>query len=163
MAFTVEDGTGLTNSNSYASVAQLDDYASIRNEDLSSYTQAQKEGALVVASLDYVDGYFTFKGEKLNDDQAMSLPTDQVDIDAKIVSAVCAAAVLQLKGRLFVDPTEISQRIVAAESSSVGSLSESITYDGGAQYVDKYPTSQIDRLLLPYTEAQAGIGFSLRG
>lgn len=163
MAFIVEDGTGLSTATAYITVEALDAYAADRAEDLSAYTTAQKQGAIVVASIDYVDGYFQFNGEPLNDDQALSLPTDKVTVNARIKQAVAAAAILQLKGRLFVDPEEISRQIVAAESSSVGSLSESITYDGGSQYIDKYPTVQIDRLIMPYTLVQVGAGYSLRG
>jgi hypothetical protein len=163
MAFVVEDGTGLSTATAYVSVEEFEAYAADRGESLVAYTLQQKQSAIVVASIDYLDGYFTFKGVPLEDDQALSLPTDQVTVNAKIKQAACAAALLKLKGRLFVDPEEITRQIVAAESSSVGSLSESITYDGGSQYIDKYPTVQIDRLVIPYTVAQVGVGYALRG
>lgn len=161
MALIVEDNTGLSNANAYISLSELESYATERNEPIDTYTLAQKEAAIVVASVDFTDGSFTFRGEKLNENQSMSLPTDDVIIDAIIKRAVSAAAMLHLKGRLFVAPEDITARQVQSESGGVGSLSDSVTYFQSG-YVEKYPTTAIDRLLYPYTVA-GGLGYLRRG
>ena len=40
-----EDGTGLVDANVYADVSDLDSYALLRGEDLSAYSDQQKESA----------------------------------------------------------------------------------------------------------------------
>ena len=160
MTFTVETGTGVTGANSYATVAELDDHAALFGEDLSAYDQTQKEAALVKASIFYIDS-FTFSGDKLNSEQGLKLPTTDVSLNADIKRAVLSAAVLQLQGRLFVDPQDVGQSKVVSESSSVGSLSDSVTYSETAQYTTKYPTTNIDRLVRQYAVG-SGLGQTVR-
>ena len=162
MAFTVEDGTGVTGANAYLSVAAFDAYAADENQDVTSYTTAQKEGAIVVASRKYVDTYFSFGGEKLSETQGLALPTKQVALVDDVKYAVYMAALLHLQERLFVPATVLSQKIVESESKSLGKLSKSTTYAGGAQYTTKYPTTTIDRLLTRYAST-GGAGYLLRG
>lgn len=159
MTFTVETGTGVTGANSYNSVAELDDYMTLRNENTAA-TQAEKEAALVVAAQDYIDG-FSFSGDPLNPDQGLKLPTDAVSLNSDIKRAHLMAAVLQLKGRLFVSPEEVQQRAVTSESSSVGSLSDSVTYADTATYTTKYPTTTIDKLVRQYAVG-SGLGYTVR-
>ena len=82
----------------------------------------------------------------------MTLPTDEVEITSNIKNATYQAALLSLKGRLFVDTTEINiNGAVSAESKSVGSLSKSVEYaENGRKYTNKYPTTNIDNLLSDY-------------
>lgn len=155
MTFTVEDGTGVTGANSYASVTELDAHATLFNEDLSEFFTADKQAALAKASIFYIDGY-DFSGEKLNADQGLKLPTSTVTVNADIKRAVLSAAVLQLQGRLFVDPQSVQAREVTSESSSVGSLSDSVTYADAATYTTKYPTTNLDKLVSKY--AGGGMG-----
>lgn len=160
MTFTVETGAGVTGANSYNSVAELDDYMTLRNEEPTTATQAEKEAALVIAAQDYIDG-FTFSGEPLNSDQGLKLPTDDVALNADIKRAHLMAAVLQLKGRLFVSPDDVQQRAITSESSSVGSLSDSVTYADTATYTTKYPTTTIDKLVRQYAVG-SGLGCTVR-
>ena len=53
----VEDGTGVTGANALISVAEFDQLALDRNEDITAYDTSQKEGAIVIASVDYIDTY----------------------------------------------------------------------------------------------------------
>ena len=160
MTFTVETGTGVTGANSYATVAELDDHAALFGDELSAYDQAQKEAALVKASIFYIDS-FTFSGDKLNSEQGLKLPTTDVSLNADIKRAALSAAVLQLQGRLFVDPQDVGQSKVVSESSSVGSLSDSVTYSETAQYTTKYPTTNLDRLVRAYAVG-SGLGSVVR-
>lgn len=160
MTFTVEDGTGVTGANSYASVAELDDHAELFGDDLIDFDVSEKQAALVKASIFYIDS-FTFSGDKINSEQGLKLPTADVSLNADIQRAVLSAAVLQLQGRLFVDPQDVGQSKVVSESSSVGSLSDSVTYSETAQYTTKYPTTSLDRLVRQYSVG-SGLGQTVR-
>ncbi|HAD31529.1 MAG: hypothetical protein CL578_22410 [Alteromonadaceae bacterium] len=156
--FTVEDGTGLDNSNALISAEEFQAFASDRGEDISAFDETAQQAAIVVASVNYIDTFYTFKGDALEADQAMQLPTNEVSINNKIKLACYEAALLQLKNRLFVNPTELtSAGPVSSKSDSVGSLSTSRTYAEGYERTSTYPTVMIDRLLQPYTLAQ-GMG-----
>ena len=71
--FTVEDGTGLPNANSLASVQEFKDYYSLRNIDISTLTDTQIEGFLVLGT-DYIVQKYDFKGSKLKDTQSLPFP-----------------------------------------------------------------------------------------
>ncbi|MDX1453631.1 MAG: DnaT-like ssDNA-binding protein, partial [Oleiphilaceae bacterium] len=138
----------------------LDDHAALFGDDISAFTTAQKESALVQASIFYIDGY-DFSGDKLNDDQGLKLPTDEVEVNRDIKRAVLGAAVLQLQGRLFVDPQDIQQRSITSESKAVGSLSKSTNYAEQASYTTKYPTTNLDKLVQKHALA-GGLGTVVR-
>lgn len=151
MAFTVETGTGVVGANSYYSVSDLEDYCQLRAEDISAYTLEQKQAALVISSQDYVDS-FKFPGEKLNSDQGLALPTSEVKLNSDIQRAVLGAAVLQLKGKLFVSSDEVMNQDIMEESSKLGPLGETIKYSD-KRYLNKYPTLKLDGLLRKYTSS----------
>jgi hypothetical protein len=162
MAITVEDGTGVTGANSYASVAALDAYA-VHRLSLTAYNTAAKESALVIASMDWVDGQHTFRGESLTDTQGLFFPTEDDDLPADIVTATLKAALLQLQGLLLVDLTSISTSgEVESESKSVGSLSKSTTYrSGSSQRYSRILPRDLTSLLWPYLLAN-GMGVTYR-
>lgn len=155
MAMILEDGTGVVGANGFVSLTELGFYADERNIDLSAFTDAQMNGAIVVSSKDYIDTSFNFKGDKLNEDQGMQIPTDEVELNADIKQAACMGAILHLNGRLFVNPTDISQggQITMESKSLVTGMDKETQYAEGYQYTTKYPTVQIDRLLSKYIEA----------
>jgi hypothetical protein len=73
--FKVETGEGLTDSNSYASVAEADDYHSsrLRSTDWTGASNGDKQKALAQASRT-LDAEFRWKGYKRNNSQAMQWP-----------------------------------------------------------------------------------------
>lgn len=153
MAIIVEDGTGVTNADSYASVSDLDTYATHRL-DVSGYTTAQKESALVIAT-DWVGQYHSFRGDKLVATQGLHFPTDDDAFPDDIVTATLKAALLQLQGLLLVDLSAVSQSgDVESESKAVGPLSKSVSYRSGtARVYSRTIPKDITNLLRPYYEA----------
>lgn len=75
MAFVPEDGTGLANANSYASVAAFQAYWLERGKDLTQYLQGQKESSLVQGT-DHIEIFFGPKlyGFKKTSAQALEFP-----------------------------------------------------------------------------------------
>lgn len=164
MAFTLEDGTGVTGANAFVSVGELNEFMVDRGEDVYANIDSEKQAAIITASQDYIDTFFTFKGTSLTDTQGMQIPTDCVGLIADIKRACCMSAVLDLKSRLFVDPTDIAQKNVIEEESKVGSLMDKVVYsDEGGSYTTKYPTTAIDRILNKYTTGGSGLGGIVRG
>ena len=143
--------------NSYNSVAELQDFLTLRNH-AATYTQAQLEGALAIASLDYVDGFFKFAGTPTT---TMALPTNIVELTPSIKRAVNMAALLSLQGRLFVDPVSVQSQAVTGETKKVGSLEISRQYADRATYTSKYPTTAIDSILQQYVVG-GGLGVARR-
>lgn len=76
MTITVEDGTGLTNSNSYASEAELTAYATARG-----VTIAGTEAILLIQAMDYIESQ-DFKGDKYSSTQALQWPRINVVVDS---------------------------------------------------------------------------------
>lgn len=90
MAFTVEDGTGLENSNAYVSVAYFKGHHDDRGRDYSASTDDQIEDAIVKAT-DYVDARFgkMFKGYRQSKGQALEWPRlDAFDNDGFLLDGV---------------------------------------------------------------------------
>lgn len=154
----IEDGTGVAGANAFITNAEFKQYATTRAVDISSYSTQQIEGAIVTSSADFISVYYQFKGTVINDDQGLSIPTDKVDITSKIKQAAYEAALLHLKGRLFVQPSDIQAGgNIKRTMKKVGSLETETEYQDGNGYTSKYPTPIIDRLLQTYT---AGNGFA---
>lgn len=162
MALVVETGEGLSNSNGYISVDYLDAWAAERGISLTAYNNAAKEAAIVTSTLDFLEVYYAFKGDPLNPDQALQLPTDQVTINAKIQQASAQAAYYQLQGLLLVSHAESNTAEVKSLAQSVGPISESTTYVEGTRNTFKMRTPIIDNLLKPYVTG-GGIGSLKRG
>ena len=142
--------------NSYLTVAEFKANCDLFGRDYSTKSDAEIEQALSSSALLYIDPNFTFKGEKLDENQAMDLPTDKVAI-ADIAQGAAQAAWQDLNGYLFVD--ESLQSVngkVTSESKSVGSLSKSVDYEEGTALTTTYSTSKIRSLLKPYLGYNTG-------
>lgn len=165
MSFVVETGAGLTNANSYISVADADTYVADHGNEAvwTSATNAQKEAALRNAT-QYIDLKYgdKFKSCKTNINsgsrQALQFPRisvidedgylyDDDEIPECLKNAVVEAALRILAGDDLLGVLESAT--IQSESSTVGPLSESITYVGGKSPVKRYP--KIYSLLKPIT------------
>lgn len=106
MAIIVEDGTGLSTAQTYASVATANAYHTARGNTSWTGTDAAKEYALTRAA-QALDGRYSqyWPGYRYSETQALDWPrTDAVDIDGYdldglpqgIVDACCEAALIEL-------------------------------------------------------------------
>ena len=75
MTIVVEDGTGLSNSNSYVSEAELTVYATQRGITLTGGTEA-----LLIKAMDYLET-LNYIGDKKTEEQALQWPRESVYID----------------------------------------------------------------------------------
>lgn len=144
---------------SYAELSDLELYFTNRGIDGSAYTDTQKNAALYVATNDYIDIKYDFKGAPIDAAQPNELPTDLVSVNAKVVQATCEAAYLSLQGKLFnsaVDPLGAIKSKETSKELDVLKKSESVEYfnSGSQQYLITHP--QIDALLAPYLATSGG-------
>lgn len=95
MAFTVEDGTGVDNANSYVAVADCDTYHSDRGNAAWTGSDAVKQAALIKAT-DYVEQTFgeRWQGKQNDVPQALKWPRYSVIVDG-----------------IYLDSDEIPQRL----------------------------------------------------
>lgn len=160
MSIVKQDNIPNPLANVYADVADLTSYASMRNIDLSSYTIEQQEAALFISAQDWIDGTHEFKGEPIDENQSMKLPTDEVTINADITTANCMTAIQQLKGLLFVDVTSAnaSGEIIMTRSK-LDKLEKEVEYAEGTSMLSGsfYPTTKADNKLKPYLAYTGGV------
>jgi len=98
MALTLikEDGTGLSNANSYAAVADGDAFhdGHLYATDWTGASNATKAAALVMATR-LIDAYFQFRGFKAHDTQALQWPRelarDDDALPARLLSVVLSS------------------------------------------------------------------------
>lgn len=161
MAFIVEDGTGLTDSNSYVSVQEYRDYFANRGIDVLSETDAQIEGWLVQAT-DFLDLQYEYKGWQLLNTQALQFPREAYDVNNEIINLLVPKAIKnatiemskQIKGNvnLYID----EKVNLVSEKSKVSVIETDKTYkDTMKSSVDRF--KQVNLLLKPYLIRPAGV------
>lgn len=150
MALIVEDGTGLSNAESYISVVDADTYhANRNNEAWSDYSTAEKEAALRKAT-QYIDGRWgrRFAGEMWSMSQALCWPRTPTDWPDEIplpLQHACAEVALRAAAAELEPDLERGGAIV---SQSVGPLS--VTYAEHAPGGTKLPW--VERLMARLVE-----------
>ena len=139
MAFVVQNDTGTAvGANSYCDETFFTAYFTDMGIDVSAYSSAQVQAALVAASR-YLDSRYRWVGEKMNRDQTTKWPRwGAADEDGYTISVVpipvkqatCEAAYRNLQGvSLLPDPTyNASGTMLASETVKVGPIQESYTY-----------------------------------
>jgi hypothetical protein len=153
MGLIVQDNTGaVAGANSYLDVAAFKAYHDDRGADYSGFTDPQIEAALIRAT-DYLDQRFSFTGKKIRGrDQTTEWPrtgvTDRdgygVDGLPHEVTGACAEyAIRALSLPLSPDPVrDDTGALVQSKSETVGPITESVAYVGGALFaLPKYPAA----------------------
>ena len=141
--------------NAYITNQDFQDWASERGYNFYPYI-ANIDSAIVVASVDYIDTTYSFKGSKVDASQKMKLPTDEVAI-ADIRNAAGQAVWQQLQGLLFVaQSADGAKGQITSEMSKLGDLEESFDYAEGSQRTFTHSTRLIDNFIAPYTAQGAG-------
>jgi hypothetical protein len=161
MAFVVEDGTGLANSNSYGSFAG---YVAYWTERGAAPTELQPaiEAALVKAT-DHLGIRYTWKGQKLTAAQALDWPRSCAygvptadypcgvpleGVPLEVQRATYELGKRALAGELAPDPTvDASGQTVVSSRDKVGPLETERTFNGGGskRWVKSFPA--VDSLL----------------
>lgn len=157
MAFVVEDGTGLVDSNSYASVEYADTYFAMRGTlDWGNLAPEVKQQKLVLAT-DYIDVRWgpLLKSIPLTTTQALLFPRQAwVGVPIGVKNACVEYALRASKGPLTSDPEydESGFQKISA-SIKLGPIEEKNGWASGAEaraygYWRSFPYA--DNLMLPF-------------
>lgn len=139
----VEDGTGLSNADSFVSVAYADAYFTTRG--VSVWASLTNKEALLIKATDYIEAVYSesWKGVTLNDTQSLSFPRiidDATVYPDRLQKAVCELALKANDGDLLVD---VEQRTIEEKVDVI-----SVKY---AEYSDqKTQYSMVYGLISPY-------------
>lgn len=154
MAFIVEDGTGLADANSYASVQDYRDYAESRGIDKTSELDATIQGYLV-QSTDYLDLTYTYKGERLTETQMLEFPRliDNVDTELplRITNATIEMAFELSSGTSIYND---DSKNVTALREKVGTIETETKYDTESTMYQSNSKRffKTDKLVKPYVQ-----------
>lgn len=136
-SLVVEDGTGLTGANSYATVAQADAYLRARRRATAwdALDTETKAGRLVMATA-YLDAHCRWAGELMRSEQALGWPrADAGDKHGRVLSSAAVPAAVRNAAIEIAQAGEITtERTRAATSKTVGPIS--------VEYADGYDVSQ---------------------
>lgn len=164
----VEDGTGLTNSDSYVSVAEADAYATARNLTKWNGSNANKEAALISAT-QFIEATYRFKGSILKLTQSLSWPRTHVwDSDLRTLEGVprqIKQATIELAIVALTQPLVASPEVAAIKRKKVkaGSVETETEYAvSGGSNVDASPSVFAERILsdLIKSGSSSGLGGS---
>lgn len=139
----VEDGTGLSNADSFVSVAYADTYFTTRG--VSAWASLTNKEALLIKATDYIEAVYSesWKGVTLNDTQSLSFPRiidDATVYPDRLLKAVCELALKANSGDLLVD---VEQRTIEEKIDVI-----TVKY---AEYSDqKTQYSMVYGLISPY-------------
>lgn len=108
----VEDGTGLSNADSFVSVAYADTYFTTRG--VTAWASLTNKEALLIKATDYIEAVYSesWKGVTLNDTQSLSFPRiidDATVYPDRLLKAVCELALKANDGDILVD---VEQRTI---------------------------------------------------
>lgn len=158
MALVVEDGTGLADAESFASVAAANDYWTARASTAwDALTDETKEAALRQAT-DYIEAIYggRWKGERIGSTQALSWPrygvvVDGIERDSAVIPLALERATIELAlkasaGELLADQ---GAQVV---SETVGPIS--VTYAAGARQATRY--ALVENMLAALLRVGAG-------
>ena len=130
----VEDGTGLTDSNSYVSVVFADDYFSARGVSEWADLETEVKEQLLIKATDFIDNIYQWNGKRQFKTQALRFPrvdirdyegTEIKGIPTCLKQAVCDASLIANGGELF-QTQEANGQVV---SEKIGELA--FTYANG--------------------------------
>ncbi|SEL12141.1 hypothetical protein SAMN05216359_105273 [Roseateles sp. YR242] len=158
MALIVEDGTGLADAESYASVADADDYFTKRGNAAWPVITTDKKEALLRQATEWLGGYTgRWAGCRVKTTQALDWPRSSVRVDGvtlaydkvpvALVRATCELAVRASAATLTAD--EGAQ----VKSETVGPIET--VYADGARQQTRYPAVEI--LVAPLLRSAGGI------
>ena len=152
MALVIEDGTGLTNSESYVDVAYVDAYFLKRgNTEWDSITN--KESRIVLA-MDFIENNYTYIGTKLVSTQSLSFPrliNGETVYPIAIKNALCELALKANSGDLLQDTGKTTIR------EKVGTLE--VEYDSNQDDLTSY--NYVNKLLAPYLVSTSSFSYSI--
>jgi len=144
----IENGTGMSNAESYVDVDYVDAYFLKRGN--TDWDLIDNKEAAIVKSMDFFESSYTFKGEKLNETQALAFPryiNGLVEYPIRVKNAICELALKTATSDLLEDTEQRVKR------EKVGELE--VEYDTNDSQSVKY--NFVFNLIAPWLNSN---GFS---
>ena len=140
--FVYETGEGLSNANSLASVQDFKDYYSLRNIDISTLTDTEIEGFLVLGT-DYIVQKYDFKGSKLKDTQSLPFPrvvNNETIFPTNVKYATILLAFKSQNGSLLADSQQQvkKEKVDVLEVEYMDGSSSEVIYNDVLGYLKPY-------------------------
>ena len=140
--FIVEDSTGLPNANSLASVQDFKDYYLLRNVNISTLTDTQIEGFLVLGT-DYIVQKYDFKGSRLKDTQSLPFPrvvNNETIFPINVKYATILLAFKSQNGNLLADSQQQvkKEKVDVLEVEYMDGSSSEVVYNDVVGYLKPY-------------------------
>jgi hypothetical protein len=147
VAVTVEDGTGLADANSYASVIQADAYFATRprSTSWSPLTSDQKAQYLVHATR-ILDACCIWNGTALSDEQALAFPRYPSELEAAEIPPVIVVALYELAYQLISTDVTAPAEMNGVSSVKVGPIEIETKSSVSADILTRW----IRNLIAPY-------------
>ena len=148
----IEDGTGLSNSESYIDVAFADAYFLKRG--INEWASLENKESLIIRAMDYIENNYSYKGTKLVSTQSLQFPRV---IDGETVyplalkNAVCELALKSNDEDLLADTDKTTIR------EKVGALE--IEYDPNQDNIKSF--NFVNKLLAPYLVSTSSFSYSI--
>ena len=152
MALIIEDGSGLTNAESYVDESYVNAYFLKRgNTEWDSI--ANKESRIVLA-MDFIENNYTYIGTKLVSTQSLSFPRlidSETVYPIALKNALCELALKANNGDLLQDTGKTTIR------EKVGTLE--VEYDANQDDLTSY--NYVNKLLAPYLVSISSFSYSI--
>ena len=152
MALVLEDGTGLTNSESYVDVDYVDAYFLKRG--ITEWAGLTNREQLIIRAMDYIENNYTYQGTKLLSTQSLQFPrliNGETVYPIALKNAVCELALKSNEEDLLQD---ISKSVI---SEKVGELE--VKYDSNQD--DNKIFTKANQYLAPYLVSISSFSYSI--
>lgn len=147
MTIVVEDGSIVTNANSYVSEAELSAYATARGVTLVGDTEV-----LLIKAMDYIESQ-AFKGAKWTRDQPLQWPRANVSVDGywldpNVIPQLLKNAQMQAAISIDSDVDPLADIPRLESSVTVGPISVSYEKGGNSTTISQKISAQLKKLLV---------------
>ena len=148
----IENGEGLSNSESYVDVDYVDAYFLKRG--INEWASLTNREQLIIRAMDYIENNYTYQGTKLVSTQALQFPrliNGETVYPIALKNAVCELALKSNEEDLLADTDKTTIR------EKVGTLE--VEYDPNQDNIKSY--NYVNKLLAPYLVSTSSFNYSI--
>lgn len=152
MSLIIENGEGLSNSESYVDESYVNAYFLKRG--INEWASLTNREQLIIRAMDYIENNYTYQGTKLVSTQSLQFPrliNGETAYPTSLKSAVCELALKANSGDLLQDTGKSTIR------EKVGTLE--VEYDPNQDDLTSY--NYVNKLLAPYLVSISSFSYSI--
>ena len=152
MSLIIENGEGLSNSESYVDESYVNAYFLKRG--INEWGSLTNREQLIIRAMDYIENNYTYQGTKLISTQALKFPrliNGETVYPIALKNAVCELALKSNEEDLLADTDKTTIR------EKVGTLE--VEYDPNQDNIKSY--NYVNKLLAPYLVSTSSFSYSI--